>query len=324
MNNAPNCLIKLKLKPPPILPSNMNESELLINHKYTIPQLKTIAKMFSLKISGTKEELTTRIYDYMYFYKYVIKIQRVFRKKMSAKYRSIIKFRDTVNDADFLTMEKMKDIQKSQFFSFKDEDGFIYGFDAMSFYQLVFVNKITTNPYTRSEIQTETINSFNQLIRISTCLKVPLNTTIEKDEITPIQQHELRVVALFHTINSLGNYADLRWFLDLDIYRLLKFFKELNDIWSFRSQISETIKQTICPPSGNPFRHIHFFRFNYDSNLFLVRQELLTVLERMVTSGVDKDSQTLGSYYVLCALTLVSHDAAIALPWLYESVQYYY
>lgn len=307
----------------PILPTNMNESELLINHKYTIPQLKTIAKMFSLKVSGTKPELTARIYDYMHSYKFVIKIQKAFRKSMSAKYRAIIRFRDTVNDADFLTMEKLKDIPKSQFFSFRDKDGFIYGFDAMSFYQLVFVNKITTNPYTRTEFQTETIHSFNKLIRLSTCLKVPFNTVIEKDEITPIQQHELRVVALFQTINSLGNYADLQWFLDLDIYRLLKFYKELNDIWSFRSQLSETVKQTICPPSGNPFRLIHFFRFNSDSNLFLVRQEVLTVLERMVTSGIDKDSQTLGSYYVLCALTLVSHDASIALPWLYESVQYY-
>jgi len=220
-------------------------------------------------------------------------------------------------------MENLLDIPKPQFFSFKDKDGFIYGFDAMSFYQLVFVNKITTNPYTRTEFQIETINSFNQLIRISACLNVPFNTIIEKDDITPNQQHELRVVALFQTINSLGNYADLQWFLDLDIYRLLKFFKELNDIWSFRSQLSEISQQSICPPFGNPFRNIHFFRFNYNSNIFLVQQELLTVLERMVTTGIDKDSQTLGSYYVLCALTLVSHDAAVALPWLYESVQYY-
>ena len=44
----------------------------------------------------------------------------------------------------------------------------------------------------------------------------------------------------------------------------------------------------------------------------------------MIKLGVDKDSQTLGSYYVLCAMTLVSQDAAIALPWLYESVQYYH
>ena len=68
---APNVKSQNTIKP--ILPTNMNESDLLINHKYTIPQLKTIAKMFSLKVSGTKQELTTRIYDYMYLYKFVIK-----------------------------------------------------------------------------------------------------------------------------------------------------------------------------------------------------------------------------------------------------------
>ena len=306
-----------------VLPTNVKEHELLINHKYTMIQLKTIAKHFSLKISGTKQELTNRIYNYMHSYEHASKIQRVFRKYLSNKYRSIIRFRNTVNDADFLTMEKMEDICKPQFFSFEDKDGFIYGFDVMSFYQLVFVNKITTNPYTRTTFQPETINTFHQLIRITNCLKIPLNTVIEQDEITPIQQQELKAVDLFQTINSLGNCADLQWFMNLNIYRLLKLFKELSDIWNFRSQISDTVKQQICPPYGNPFRNIHYFRFNIDSNIFVVRQDMLTVIERIITTGVDRDNRTLGSYYVLCALTLVSCDAAIALPWLYESVQYY-
>jgi len=51
-----------------------------------------------------------------------------------------------------------------------------------------------------------------------------------------------------------------------------------------------------------------------------VKKVVLEVLEKMVNSGIDNDSKTLGAYYVLGALTLVNHSAAIALPWLYESV----
>ena len=144
-------------------------------------------------------------------------------------------------------METLAEIPKTQFFSFKDNDGFIYGFDSLSFYQLTIVNKIRENPYNRDEIQQETINDFKQLIRIAKCLKLPLNTVIQEDEITPKQAQELKIVELFQTINSLGNYANYEWFMALDTQRLLRLFKELNDIWSYRSQITESVKRDICP-----------------------------------------------------------------------------
>jgi hypothetical protein len=318
-----NKLTKSKQKQDIIFPTNVEDHHLLVNHKYTITHLKLIAKSFCLKTSGVKSDLTTRIYYYMTSYKYATKIQSAFRRFLSNKYRSLVRFRDTVNDADFLTMEKLADIPKTQFFSFQDKDGFIYGFDSLSFNQLTIVNKIRENPYNRIEIQQEIINDFKQLIRITTCLKLPFNTVIQEDEKTPNQAQELKIVEVFQTINSLGNYANYEWFIALNAHQLLRLFKELNDIWSYRSQISESVKRDICPSTGNPFRHVHYFRMNTNSSIFVIREEILTIIESMVNLGVDKDSQTLGSYYVLCALTLISYDASIALPWLYQSVQYY-
>ena len=40
----------------------------------------------------------------------------------------------------------------------------------------------------------------------------------------------------------------------------------------------------------------------------------------MINKGINENSCVLGSYYVLCALTMVSSDAANTLPWLYEAV----
>lgn len=306
-----------------VLPQSIHDCHLLVDHNYTMLQLKSIAKTFSLKQTGTKSELTKRIYEHMYYYPFIVKIQNAFRRKIANKYRELIRYRDTVNDVDFLTMDKISELPKTQFFSFKEKDGFVYGFDAMSFYQLIFVNKILTNPYTRSEFQTETIEDFNKLVKYASFLKMPLNIIIEKDEVTPQQQQELKVVALFQKINSLGNYADSNWFMKLNITRLFKFLKDLNDIWHFRAQLTDQIKRAICP-SGNPFRNIRInANFNYDSDIFVIRRELISVIDTFINSGIDKENQTLGSYYVLSALTLVSHEAAVALPWLYQSVQYY-
>ncbi len=319
----PNKLTNLKQPRNILFPMNVEDHHLLVNHKYTITNLKLIAKFFFLKTAGNKTELTTRIHYYMISYKCVFKIQSAFRRFISNKYRCLVRFRDTVNDTDFLSMEKLIDIPKTQFFSFQDKDGFIYGFDSLSFYQLTIVNKILENPYNRAEIQQKTMDDFNKLIRITSCLKLPFNTIMKEDEITPVQAQELKIVELFQTINSLGNYANYEWFMALDTLRLLRLFKELNDIWSYRSQITESVKRNICPSTGNPFSCVHYFRLNQTSTIFVIREEILSVLENMVNLGIDKDSQTLGSYYVLCAMTLVSHDASVALPWLYQSVQYY-
>ena len=53
-----------------------------------------------------------------------------------------------------------------------------------------------------------------------------------------------------------------------------------------------------------------------------IREYILNILEKLVLSGIDKDSKCLGAYYVLGALTLVSTDAAHALPWLYQALTY--
>jgi len=46
-------------------------------------------------------------------------------------------------------------------------------------------------------------------------------------------------------------------------------------------------------------------------------------LEKFVNSGIDRDSKSLGAYYVLGGLTLVNPSVATALPWLYQSVCYF-
>jgi hypothetical protein len=60
-----------------------------------------------------------------------------------------------------------------------------------------------------------------------------------------------------------------------------------------------------------------------EQNICNIQKVILEVLEKLVNSGVDKDSRTLGACYVLGALTIVNDDAATSLPWLFQSVNYF-
>jgi len=124
-------------------------------------------------------------------------------------------------------------------------------------------------------------------------------------------------------IDALGNYSNPSWFLSLTKNYLIKFLKELHDIWIHRAQLTEETKHKICPPYGDPFRNLNMSYINTEQNMCNVKKVILEVLEKFVNSGVDADSRTLGAYYVLGALTLVNEDASTSLPWLFQSLNYF-
>jgi hypothetical protein len=56
------------------------------------------------------------------------------------------------------------------------------------------------------------------------------------------------------------------------------------------------------------------------SNLYEIQKIVLDVVVKLVNTGIDREHKSLGCLYVLSALTLVSEDAALTIPWLFESV----
>ena len=76
----------------------------------------------------------------------------------------------------------------------------------------------------------------------------------------------------------------------------------------------------IVPPSGNPFTgNLHLSQSQSEE---YVKKRAICIVELMVKSGDTESNRSLGAYYVLAALTLVSEPARIALPWLFQSVSY--
>ena len=304
---------------------NFINPEQLLEYEFNIPQLKKLNKFNNLKISGNKNQLLTRVYNYRYYSNLVTKIQKNWRNHIRYIFNklhgpAIIKRSLCINDSDFFTLEECKNIPYENFFSIK-EDNFIYGFDIISIYNL-FVKKNTraVNPYTNKPLSNSIFNDLKQIIKINKIFNIKIELSINSDECL-VSKHllELRVLSLFQIMDSLDNYTQINWLLDLDKPLLLRFIRELFDIWNYRANLTQNVKREICPPLGNPFRNVNINQLTNLSynNLF---KTILNILEPIVKNGINRDSQILGTYYVLSALTLVNNSAAEAMPWLYQSV----
>ncbi len=302
----------------------------MINNNYNITQLKQFAKHYKLKISGNKPQLISRIYCFLHLSFYIIKIQKTFRGYLVKKYKqlrgpAIIERKICTNHDDFVTMEPINEIPFNQFISYKDTDGFIYGFDIASLYNLFLKTKTQiNNPYNRNPMPKYVFKNISLLLKISKILQLPVNLGFENvmNNVTLEKMVEFKTVKLFQEIDALGNYSNPEWFLSLNLFEIKKFAKELFDIWHYRAKLSPEMKSEICPPIGKPFREISLHFLNTEKNIWSIKNTLLVVLNKFINSGTNKDNKTLGAYYVLAALTIVNSDAATSLPWLYESVRY--
>lgn len=309
------------------------EQFLSSNNKYNIAQLKDICKHYKQKISGTKKELIERIESYFKKNDCIKTIQRLCRTFIYKKFKKLhgparMNRSLCVNETDFYTMEPIKDIHYSQFFSFKDKDGMIYGFDIMSLYTLLAndIHKEVTNPYNRKLLPVTLMRDLKRLIRMSKILKHDVVMTVEeevKEMVCPRKEMELLSISLFQYIDQLGNYTDPTWFWSLGNRQLVRFLHELNDIWCYRSQLTHQMKRDICPPFGNPFVNVPINMVTVHLPLFELKRIALNVIEQMIKRGISTSNRSLGANYVLCALTLVSPPAAAAIPWLYESVAHF-
>ena len=325
---------------------NYKDYNNLLTTNYSVSQLKLIAKYYKLKTTGNKEYLKKRLYNYLYFSHNIINIQKIVRCNLTKKYIKLHGpgFHNKTlcsNDVDFCTLDNLNNIPYNQFISFKDDNEHIYGFDVLSLYNLFMKvtknNKTRTpndltsnndgllnvqNPFTNICFSYKVLKQLLEYIKLSSLLKIHID--LNYDDLAHLsinKQAEMKILTLFQRIDSLGNYTNIRWFLELDKYGLIRFIRELVDIWNYRANLSQETKREIVPPRGNPFYDEHINVNNLPQyNFTQIRKYSIAIIDLMINKGINENSCLLGSYYVLCALTMVSSEAANTLPWLYEAV----
>lgn len=308
----------------------------IITEKYRIPELKQIASHYKLKnLSGKKkQELLDTIFNYLRESYYSCKLQRICRGYLVRKYVNLhgpgfLDRSKCVNSEDFYLMDELEKIDYTSFISFRDEiDGKIYGFHVLSLKKLILQNNTTnniqvSNPYTRNPLNINVITQLTDYIKLSKLLKIKISCDDEmiNVKLTKKQRFNQRITNVFKAMDDLGNYTDISWFTSLTTnIKHVKFIKELHDIWAYRAQLTNEVKNKICN-FKDPFTNLGIMHANMINNNYDVLANIsLTLIEKMVYSGIDQDSRSLGALYVLTSLTLVSPNAADAMPWLYNSV----
>jgi hypothetical protein len=312
-----------------IIPTIHNYN-ILFEYNYNIQQLKEFVKYHKLKQSGNKNELLSRLHIYLKLSFHIIKIQKIYRGRIQRIYNSLhgpaYKNRSACTNAnDFFTMDDLSSIPNNLFFSYKDVDNFVYGFDVISLYNLI--SKSTgdvKNPYNRIKIPDEVIAKLKLFLRLSKILDKQIDTLIKTPsfEVTYQKSIELKILDVFQYMDSLGNYSNPSWFMELDRLKLIRYMRELIDIWDYRAQITIDTKRAIYPPNGDPFVGFSFMQLCNNHDIYFMRKKIIEIIERIVTGGIDRDNKSLGCYYVLGALTIVNENAAGALPWLYQTFVY--
>ena len=312
----------------------INEYEHIIMYNFNVAQLRIIAKNYKLKISGNKNELNKRIYLSLLYNYNAIRIQKCVRRKFVYKYIKAhgpaFKKRDLcVNNQDFFSLEKLKNVDYVNFFT-EIDNGKCYGFDIVSLYNFIrnerSEGKKYKNPFTNCDFESPRLyHRVKRFIKLSRRLNTGLNVNSieEENNNSNINSFEFKVRDLFHHIDTMGNYSNPDWFLNLSRGGIIKFIRELHDIWNYRAELSEQAKRNICNPIGNPFicRHSRMPLITIITDLIsteAIKIRGYLVMENMVRYSINQENSAIGCYYLLGALTLVSQDASEALPWLYQ------
>ena len=209
-------------------------------------------------------------------------------------------------------MDPLHDISIYQIFTFK-ENNIIYGCDLKSIYE--WIKKSNINPYTRLEFENSTLNNVHRLIIISNCLQFHINITSDYS----IVSYQSKIIHLLSIIDSYGYYTNPDWVLSLNRIQIIRFLRELYNIWNFKLMIPTTLKRNICPPRGNPFNNINLdeiIHFNIND----VKKSNMIILSKFITTGINQEYKYLGSTYILMALTKINSNVAVSYPWLFESI----
>jgi len=322
------CRKKTKISKEEFQIPDFSEYNHLASLNFNVRQLKQICKYYKQKRSGNKSELIFRLYNFLKFSFYAVSIQSLWHGFIRRKYNclrgpAVLNYGKCINNTDFVTLHNLTTLPQHQFFSYNDKDNFIYGFDICSLYNLISKSDgQPKNPYNRANIPVKCVQNINYILRLSKLFDDKIKIDLE-DSLAGLSLEKkvlLFSVSVFQRIDELGNNSDFRWFLSLSRIRLIRFVRELIDIWCYRANISPIVKRQICPPTGNPFIGLNIN--NVDLPILKLKKRVLLVLNNLVVKGINRESKTLGALYILTALTLVSKEAAEARPELYESAVY--
>ena len=238
----------------------------------------------------------------------IIKLQSHIRKIQllsKIKYQGLAILNRNIcnNDEDFYTYESKNDIESKYFFSYKDSNNNYWCFDIRSLKKLIDMNY--TNPYTIEEIPNQVKEKVDCYINYLSNhnIQVTIDNKVVSDRKTMVKQ---KFVDLFSQIEFSGYSCDIKWILDLNKVKLKKLYRELEDIWNYRANLTNEVKQRIVPPDGRIF--VMPVSDYLNCNVLVELQEILANELTKILSAENQSDMNLGFMYFIIGLSMVSRS----------------
>ncbi len=296
-----------------------------------LKDLKKTLDYYRQNTDGKKKDLFNRLLSHFDsllpftgYLKQIFQIQQWYRTQLNLKITSIRKDFNyptdkCVNDNDVLTLVDLDTIPSEYLITYKDIDGFIYGFDLRSLDKLF--NHSSGNPYTSKPLPNTCLLQMKNLISYLKIQGLSFQLDDEDDQIE-LKKYSIkrRVVKVFQDMDKLDQYTNPSWFLDLGINSLNKFYREAEDIWNYRLNLSNEIKNKIVPPNGKVFKIEPKNALKDYPTRDKMRSLCLDIIETLIYSAPERSDRVNGCIYILLALVIVNQDAANAMPSYYTMV----
>jgi hypothetical protein len=313
--------------------TNLTDHELTTEHKR-----KLLIRLLTL---------LTRIDRLDPSYKKIIRLQRAIRKN---KYRirqwnrgkgAIYPLIQCTNNDDFCSLDTLDTIPPRLLFTYRDNNGFTYGFNLLSFLELLSGNEQPLNPYTRKPIDRNVINRANKYYRIlynwskidelsilahqqqpehDSILNISNGSIIQSTARLSFKDRiKQRLQNVFQKINYLGYQTNTDWLLDKPAPILISFIKTLARNWSYQLGFTETTKQVLLAPAeklvfetlvNDAYRNP---QLGHASTLHIMNR-ILAVLEPLINNPADPNSAALLVLYSIYYID--PRRVSLANPWM--------
>lgn len=266
-----------------------------MNYLFSRDRLDNILQsMKCSKVLRSKNRKIMEIHDILYNTmksgyqeSYVVKIQRFARKyinRVITKYQS----RAPSNEEDPFTLEKIENIPLSNIFSYIDENGRIFAFNAIELdYYIRYHNKM--NPYTRINFDQITITRLGLFMKYNNLVPKKHN---DYSWHTPLQAY----TDVSHALEKAGFYNDVKWLSQLSYYDCVNIIQVFLDM-------SQDV------PNAD-----QFFQHDFDLNPSTYQYDFSSELMKLFANA---DEHYLLCCYIVKAMSLYSAGFRNSMPnWL--------
>jgi len=258
--------------------------------------------------------------------KTIIKIQQYIRKwlkrTINIRHNGIAFNNPSIcnNKCDFYSFDELENIPTQYFFSYKDGDGFVYGFHIESLVHLINNNSDeegnVLNPYNRAIISQKVKNKALYLWKLLND-KNQLSHEIKLEEADDIKiRVRQKAISYFQKIDMLGFQTSTDWLLQAKIKVLKLIYLRLLQNWYFEIGLDVYTRNLILPHILDLFPDNIIAQIRYTNNRYFIIEIILEIINNLVSSAVDEENRRVGCIITLLSIGDIISECRIVNPWL--------